>query len=110
MKQYFFLLPSVVFNSVIGEVPMTKIRYVNGRPLCGSCDGALRSSLSAIKQAHDELHFLTGMCTTATVLASQIELCDVLLVEISGIRSSLAKDLNYSRGAPQPSGHAGLNA
>jgi hypothetical protein len=37
------------------------------------------------------------------VLAWQIELCDVLLVEISGIRSSLAKDLNHSRAAPQPS-------
>jgi hypothetical protein len=63
-----------------------------------------------IKQAHDQLHLLTGMRTTATVLASQIELCDVLLVEISGIHSSLAKELNYTRGAPKPSGHVGLNA
>jgi hypothetical protein len=71
---------------------------------------ALRSSLSAIKQAHDQLHLLTGMDTTATVLASQIELCDALLVEISGIRSSLAKVLNYNRGAPQAGGQIGLNA
>jgi hypothetical protein len=84
---------------------MRKIGHVNG-----SCDYALRSSLSAIKQAHDQLRLLTGNCTTATVLASQIGLCDVLLVEISGIRSSLAEDLNSTRGAPQPSGHAGLNA
>ena len=71
---------------------------------------ALRSSLSAIRQAQDQLHRLVGMGTTATVLAWQIELCDVLLVEISGIRSSLAKDLNYTRGAPQPGGQIGLNA
>jgi len=109
MKQI-FLAFLVSFNSVIGGFTMRKIGDVTGRYPSGSCDGTLRSSLSAIKQAHDQLHFLTGMCTTATVLASQIELCDVLLVEISGIRSSLAKDLNYTRGAPQPSRHAALNA
>jgi hypothetical protein len=89
---------------------MRKIGDVAGDYPSGPCDGTLRSSLSAIKQAHDQLHFLTGMCTTATVLASQIELCDVLLVEISGIRSSLAKELNYTRGTPQPSRHAAWNA
>ena len=71
---------------------------------------ALGGSLSAIKQAHDQLHLLTGMATTARVLAWQIELCDVLLIEISGIRSSLARDLNHTRGAPQPDGRIGLNA
>jgi hypothetical protein len=50
------------------------------------------------------------MDTTATVLASQIELCDTLLVEISGIRSSLAKDLVHTRKAPQRGGQIGLNA
>ena len=75
-----------------------------------SCEGALRNSLSAIKQAHQQLHLLTGTDTTASVLAWQIELCDVLLVEISGIRSSLAKDFNYTRGAPRPGGQIGLNA
>jgi hypothetical protein len=50
------------------------------------------------------------MDTKATVLASKIELCDVLLVEISGIRRSLAKDLNHARAAPQPGGQIGLNA
>lgn len=59
----------------------------------GFCDCALRNSLGAIKQAHKQLHLLTGMGTTVTVLASQIELCDVLLVEISSIRSTLTKDL-----------------
>ena len=75
-----------------------------------SCECALRSSLDAIKQAHEQLHLLTGTGTTATVLAWQIGLCDVLLVEISGIRSSLAKDLDYTRGVPQPGGQIGLNA
>jgi hypothetical protein len=74
-----------------------------------SCEYALRSSLRAIKHAHDQLHRLTGMGTTATVLASQIELCDVLLVEISGVRSSLCKDLNHTRGAPRPGGQMGWN-
>jgi hypothetical protein len=72
----------------------------------GHC--ALHDSLSAIKQAHVQLHSLTGLCTTPTVLASRIELCDLLLVEISGIRSSLAKDLKHTRGALQV-GHDGLN-
>ena len=75
-----------------------------------SCECALGGSLSTIKQAHDQLRLLTGTGTTATVLARQIELCDVLLVEISSIRSSLAKDLNYTRGASRPGGQIGLNA
>jgi hypothetical protein len=91
---------------------MRKIGDVNGCHVDrSSCDCALRNSLSAIKQAHDRLHLLGGMCTTGTVLASQIELCDVLLVEISGIRSSLAKDLRYTRRAPQQTScHVELNA
>jgi hypothetical protein len=71
---------------------------------------ALGNSLSAIKQAHNQLHSLTGKDTTAAALAWQIELCNVLLVEISGIRSSLVNDLNYSRGTPKPDGRLGLNA
>ncbi len=64
-----------------------------------SCEGALQSSLSAIRRAHLQLHLLTGKCTTATAIASRIELCDFLLVQISGIRSSLANDLRHARGA-----------
>jgi hypothetical protein len=66
----------------------------------GFSDGAVWHSLSAIRHAHIQLHLLTGMRTSPTVLASQIELCDVLLVEISGIRSSLAKDLKETRQPP----------
>jgi hypothetical protein len=40
------------------------------------------------------------MTTTANVLTTRIELCDVLLGEISGIRSSLAKDLQRTREPP----------
>lgn len=94
---------------------MRKIGYVNGYHVNGyrengSCDCALQSSLSAIKQAQDQLQLLTGISTTATMLAWQIELYDVLLVEISGIQRSLAKDLSHTRGAPQPGGHVALNA
>jgi len=65
--------------------------------------GAVVHSLSAIRHAHGQLHRLTGMQTSPTVLASQIELCDLLLVEISGIHRSLARDLEQMR---QPSAHA----
>jgi hypothetical protein len=75
-----------------------------------SCECALRSSLSAIKQAHDQRRLLTGRSTTATVLTWQIELCDILLVEILGIRSRLAKDLNQTRGVSRLGGQIGLNA
>lgn len=43
---------------------------------------------------------LTDMTTTANVLTTRTELCDVLLGEISGIRSSLAKDLQRTREPP----------
>jgi hypothetical protein len=71
---------------------MTKISDIGA-----SFDCALQDSLSVIKQTHVQLHVLTGMTSTANVIASQIELCDLLLVEISGIRNSLAKDLGRSR-------------
>ena len=82
---------------------MTKIVYLNK-----SSDCAVRKSLSAIKQAQTQFDLLPGMCTP-TILASRIELCDVLLVEIALIRSSLAKDIKHTRGAPQ-AGHIGLNS
>jgi hypothetical protein len=74
---------------------MTKISNLGASPDC-----ALRESLSVIRQTHVQRHVLTGMMTTPTVLASRIELCDALLLAISGIRSSLAKDLQRTR---QPS-------
>jgi hypothetical protein len=84
---------------------MRKTGHVNG-----FSDGAFCNSLSAIKQAHIRLHHLTGMRTSPSVLASQIELCDVLLLEISGIRSGLAKDLKRTRGPSRTSIHVGLNS
>ncbi|WP_157450438.1 hypothetical protein [Bradyrhizobium sp. ARR65] len=39
---------------------------------------------------------MTSVSTTATSLASQIALCDVLLIEISGIHSSLARDIKHT--------------
>ena len=67
---------------------MTKISVTGA-----SFDCALRDSLSVIRQTQAQRDVLTGMASTPNVLASQIELCDILLVEISGIRDSLAKDL-----------------
>ena len=71
------------------------------RKVAGSCrdatDYALHDSLSTIKKAQVQMHRLTGMNTTPTVLASQIELCDVLLLEISGIHSNLARDIRQAR-------------
>jgi hypothetical protein len=73
-------------------------------------DCALRDSLNTIKEAHVQLYLLTGTARTAAALASQIELCDVLLVGISGIQASLARDLENTRLVPQSSGHVHLNA
>jgi hypothetical protein len=58
---------------------------------------ALRGSLSAIRHAHVQLNDVADMYATATSLAYKIGLCDVLLVEIADIRSSLERDLRQSR-------------
>jgi hypothetical protein len=60
-------------------------------------DCSLHDSLSTIREARVRLNVLTGMSTTATMLASQIELCQVLLIEISEIRGTLARDLRHTR-------------
>lgn len=71
---------------------------------------SLQHSLSAIKEAHIQLHLLTSSSTTPTALASRIQLCEVLLGEISGIRSNLAKSLKSRGGAPYGAGERlGLN-
>jgi hypothetical protein len=74
---------------------MTKIS-----DLGASSDCALRESLNVIRQTHLQLHGLTDTITSATVLASRIELCDTLLLAVSGIRSNLAKDLQRTRESP----------
>ena len=72
---------------------MTKMSVIGA-----SFDDDLRDSLRLIRQTHAQRHILTGLASTPNVLESQIELCDVLLVEILGIRASLAKDLGTGRG------------
>jgi hypothetical protein len=62
---------------------------------------SLQHSLTAIKEAHVQLHLLTATTTSPTALASQIQLCEVLLGEISGIRSSLARSLEHRRNRPR---------
>jgi len=56
-------------------------------------DKAVLDSLSTIRETHVRLRVLTGTSTTAALLASQIRLYDLLLDEVSGIQSNLARDL-----------------
>jgi hypothetical protein len=51
----------------------------------------LMHSLNTIQSAKTQFHVLTANSLTPTALASQIELCDVLLVEIQSISSSLGR-------------------
>jgi hypothetical protein len=55
---------------------------------------ALRDSI----KTHVQFHAQTGMTTTE--LSSRIELCDALLFALSGIRSSLARDIQRTRADP----------
>jgi hypothetical protein len=73
-------------------------------------DCAVRDSLSAIRATHLQLHLLNGTCATAALLASQIELYGVLLDEISGIHTSLARDLKHAGLTPQASSRPSLHA
>jgi hypothetical protein len=75
-----------------------------------SFDCTVRDSLSTIRATHVRLHLLNGSYATAALLASQIELYDVLLGEVSGIHTSLARDLKDTRLTPRGSLHTGLNA
>jgi len=70
----------------------------------------VRDSLSTIRATHVQLHLLNGTRATAALLASQIELYDVLLDEISDIHSGLARDLEHTRMTPQVLGRTRLNA
>jgi hypothetical protein len=64
-------------------------------------DDAVLDSLNTIKEAHVQLRLLTGTTATAALLASQIQLYDLLLDEVSGIHTSLARDLKRTRLALQ---------
>ena len=80
-------------------------KVVSNRPF----DCAVRGSLNTIKEAHVRLHILNGKRATMAALASQIELCDLLLLEISGIHTGLARDLEHTRLAPWIPSDAGLS-
>jgi hypothetical protein len=86
---------------MLGLKTMSKNGHLN------DAAAGLRDSLSAIRHAQVQLRHLTGTCTSPTMLASQIELCEVLLGKISGIRSSLAEDLKQTL---QARGHTELNS
>jgi hypothetical protein len=78
-------------------------KFASNRPF----DCALRASLNTIKEAHVQLHVLNE-CATMAALASQIELCDVLLLEISGIHTGLARHLEHFHLSPRIPDHVGL--
>jgi hypothetical protein len=75
-----------------------------------SVDCAVRDSLSTIRATHVRLQRLNGTRATTALLASKIDLYDVLLDEISGIHTSLARDLQHTLQTSQQSGRTGLNA
>ena len=74
-----------------------------------SIDCTVRDSLSTIRATHVRLHRLNGTRATTDLLASQINLYDVLLDEISGIHTSLARDLQHTLLTSQESGRTSLN-
>ena len=57
----------------------------------GLFDHGLSNSLKTIRAARSRFHLLTARSSTQAILASQIELCDVLLDEIRLISGSLEK-------------------
>ncbi len=54
----------------------------------------LLNSLKKIRAAKSRFHLLTSRSATQAVLASQIQLCDVLLEEIRSISCSLEKRID----------------
>ena len=72
-----------------------------------SIDCTVRDSLSTIRATHVRLHRLNGTRATTDLLASKINLYDVLLDEISGIHTSLARDLQYTLLTSQECGRTG---
>ena len=71
-------------------------------------DGAVFDSLSTIRETHFQLRLLTDTSATPALIASQIELYDLLLGEVSGIHASLAKDLKHARRTRHPCGRSGF--
>jgi hypothetical protein len=74
---------------------------------CQSVDCAVRDSLSTIRATHVRLHRLDGTRATTDLLASKINLYDVLLEEISGIHTTLARDLQHTLLTSQECGRTG---
>lgn len=58
---------------------------------------SLWSSLQTIKLAQAQLYQLNGEGATPTIISCRIQLCDVLLGEISGIRARLARHIAHTR-------------
>lgn len=72
-----------------------------GPPSSELVNCAAGGSLNTVREAYAQLQLLTGGRSSAATLASQIELFDVLLVGISGIRTGFAADIQHVRVAPR---------
>ena len=70
----------------------------------------VRASLSTLTTTRIRLPLLEGTSSSATLIASQIELYDELLDELSEIHRNLANYLEHTRRRPLTSGRADLNA
>jgi hypothetical protein len=75
-----------------------------------SFDVTVSGSLCTIRATHVRLHLLKRSNATEALLASQIELYGVLLHQISGIQTRLARDLKRTRLIQLESEHPSLNA
>ena len=62
-----------------------------------SFDCTVRDSLNTIRAAHVRLNLLGGTRATTALLTSKIELYDVLLDELSAIRTGFARYLEDAR-------------
>lgn len=72
-----------------------------GHPSNELANCAVGGSLNTARDAYAQLQLLTGGLSSPATLASQIELFDVLLVEISGIRSGFAMEIQHVRVTPR---------
>jgi hypothetical protein len=72
--------------------------------VCSSGNTSLWSSLQTIRQAQAQLCELDDAGATCAIISNRIQLCEVLLGEIYGIRASLARHMAHTRDeAPEDS-------
>lgn len=81
-----------------------------GDDISKSFNYTVRESLSTIRATHVRLNLLDGPLATEALLSSQIKLYDVLLDELSGIHTNLARHFEHTRKIPSAFRPVRLNA